>query len=225
MNPGYDITVLTLKNYKDYIKDLDLDLVSPSLKDDVTRIADLIRLHALSQLGGFWVDASVLFTSSLDWIRNIQQDSGVEFVGFYLSMFTTNRKWPMLESWFFACVPGSPLVEQWRKDFMRLQDFPSAKEYIQSLRDEGVDLQRLGSPEYVALQAAMQRTLQKSEGRGKYRYHVMDSMEGPFYYLAASSWNVERAMVRGDLTLTMLTCSFSHFSIVSPSSFPSSTTI
>lgn len=190
--PGYDITILTIKNYKTYIRDLDLDKVK--MKDSLARISDMMRLHVLSQQGGFWVDASMLFTESLDWIRDLQQTKKVEFVGFYISSFTSNMTWPMFESWFFACVPGSPLVERWRVEFMRLQDFPSAKLYIKSLRDEGVDLQWLAIPEYLAIHAAMQRTLQKSEDRAKYRYHVMDCIDGPLYYLASARWHSGNAV-------------------------------
>ena len=54
------------------------------------------------------------------------------------------RRYPIFESWFFACIPRSPLVSAWRDEFMQLQNHKSATQYIAALRAEGVDLQNLG---------------------------------------------------------------------------------
>ena len=53
-------------------------------------------------------------------------------------------RYPIFESWFFACVPGSPLVTAWRDEFMQLQKHRNANMYIADLRAQGVDLQNLG---------------------------------------------------------------------------------
>ncbi len=71
-------------------------------------------------------------------------------------------RYPIFESWFIACIPNSPLVSYWRDEFMQLQKHKNAGQYIKALRAEGVDLQWLAIPEYLAIHAALQKVLQKS---------------------------------------------------------------
>lgn len=81
-NPDYEITILTLENYKHYVKGLDLDKL-PNV-EFAPRASDIVRIHALAQHGGIWLDASLLLTKSLDWILEMQQQGGHEFIGYYI---------------------------------------------------------------------------------------------------------------------------------------------
>jgi len=190
-NPGYKLTVLTLKNYKSHISDLDLDKLR--IKDSMARVSDILRLHALAEHGGIWMDATMLCTTSLSWVHSIQVAKQVEYVGFYISSFTNNMKYPIFESWFFACIPKSPLVTAWRDEFMQLQKYGDAGKYIKALKAEGVDLQWLAIPEYLAIHASMQKVLQTS---GKeFKYHVHDCILGPLRYLADADWHSGNGVV------------------------------
>jgi hypothetical protein len=208
-NPGYKLTVLTLKNYKSHISDLDLNKLR--IKDSMARVSDILRLHALAEHGGIWMDATMLCTTSLSWVHSIQVAKQVEYVGFYISSFTNNMKYPIFESWFFACIPKSPLVTAWRDEFMQLQKYGHAGKYIKALKAEGVDLQWLevsvmasvtslfsssfssAIPEYLAIHASMQKVLQTS---GKeFKYHVHDCILGPLRYLADADWHSGNGVV------------------------------
>ena len=75
MNPSYDIIELdddNLSNYiilKDYIPNIDEKDISK------TALSDIIRLALLSKYGGFWCDATLYCTASLnDWIENNLED-------------------------------------------------------------------------------------------------------------------------------------------------------
>lgn len=107
-----------------------------------------------------------------------------EFIGYYMKPDTTLPTSPVIENWqviectwfslsaaihyflmlpsrFFACIAGSAMCEDWRVEFMRLQTFPNAEAYIKDLIDNGVDLQKMGNPTYLAMHAAMLKILQK----------------------------------------------------------------
>ena len=150
-NPGYEITILTLDNYKHYVKGLDVESL-PNIEFPA-RISDIIRIHALAQHGGIWADASMLFTSNLDWILQLQQKGGYEFIGYYIGKETVIPTSPVIENWSFACAPGSQLCEDWRAEFMRLQSFPNATAYVNSVLSEGIVpgccQGIIGSPKYV----------------------------------------------------------------------------
>ena len=121
-NPGYELTILTLKNYKvreggateavpvqqvlssscpssyalspscpqSYVSDLDLDKLR--IKDSLARISDVLRLHALSEHGGIWMDATIICTASMSWLHSIQVRT---FETLYLGAFLApSYPWP-----------------------------------------------------------------------------------------------------------------------------------
>jgi hypothetical protein len=155
-NPGFKTVLLHPGNLKQYVPDLaDEVLKHPNFNDSPQRLSDLSRLLVLARHGGYWVDASVIMTAPLStWLGN---DATHEFAAFYLEGFTKTT--PVIESWFFACAPNSPFVARWRDEFLRLKDYGSVGEYVQSVRDLGVDFSGIVGPEYLAIHVANQRVL------------------------------------------------------------------
>ena len=73
------------------------------------------------------------------------------------SRSTPLLRFPVFVSWFLACVPGSPLVRAWRDEFMRLQQFANATQYIASLRRDMVDMQHISRCQFGASQVWSRR--------------------------------------------------------------------
>ena len=73
------------------------------------------------------------------------------------SRSTPLLRFPVFVSWFLACVPGSPLVRAWRDEFMRLQQFADATQYIASLRRDMVDMQHISRCRFGATQVWSRR--------------------------------------------------------------------
>ena len=49
------------------------------LKHNLLRISDVLRLHALAEHGGIWMDATIVSTASFSWLHSIQV--GVSWTG------------------------------------------------------------------------------------------------------------------------------------------------
>ncbi len=59
------------------------------------------------------------------------------------------------------------MVKDWRDEFMRLGNFPSARAYVDDLVREGIDLSDTGASDYTAMHAAVHKILQTQKQRGK----------------------------------------------------------
>src|SRR5271156_5142218 len=66
-NPEYEIRMMNKDNYRDYVKSLPDAVAShPNFNDCPQKKADLIRIYALCEWGGVWIDASILMYEKLD---------------------------------------------------------------------------------------------------------------------------------------------------------------
>jgi mannosyltransferase OCH1-like enzyme len=124
-NPTYSIVVLNKENLSNYLEPQEIEILNhPNFNDSVQRFSDVVRLLILSKYGGFWIDASIICHTSFDWIHEIQEKKQVEIVGYYLDGFTLSDykiHSPVIESWFFACIPNSPFVKDWCNEFLSIR--------------------------------------------------------------------------------------------------------
>jgi hypothetical protein len=161
-NPDFEINVLNTKNYKKYCK---IDILKlKNCCDSPARISDFVRLTVLAENGGIWIDASSICNLSFTkWLDSIVKKN-IEFIGYYNGEFTSNMKYPVIESWFFACIKNSPFVKKWRDEFMFSNNFESMEEYIYYLEiEKKVDFQNivyLDDIVYLAIHASAQKVLQ-----------------------------------------------------------------
>jgi hypothetical protein len=81
------------------------------------RQSDWLRLQLLSRYGGVWVDASIILTQSLAWVHETQQQTGCEYVGFYIDRFTTRPDQPIVENWFMAATSDSKFIVELAREF------------------------------------------------------------------------------------------------------------
>jgi hypothetical protein len=188
-NPDYTINIVNRQNLNTFI---DVDIVGLKNNDSMTRESDFVRLHLLKKYGGIWLDASTICTRSLDWIIDTCNTKQCQFFGYYLSDWTTNDKFPILENWMFACVPRSNFVVNWCDEFMRINTFLTVDEYIASVRLD-TDLQGLQIPNYLAMHAAAQRTLQHGSYTDLYIISATKD-NGPLSYLSDSDWKTPKAI-------------------------------
>ena len=192
-NPDYEIIVLDKSMISQY---LDIDLTQlKRANDSDARFSDFVRLNILSKYGGIWMDASSICHNSLNWLHSIQSQTNVDMIGYYLDEFTQDDFLyysPVIESWFFACVPNSPFVIDWCREFMRMNDFENVNDYISNVIDNGVSLQKITGPEYLAIHVSAQYVLQRN--KDKYDLVLFSAIDGPFKYLRDGEWYYDRSV-------------------------------
>lgn len=188
-NPNYEITLLTEKNYKGYVTIPDNIRNNIIFKDLPERFADLVRCYVLAEHGGVWIDSTIILKAPLDdWLF----PKYGEFSGFYIDGFTKNKKYPIIENWFFACNKDSKFMKLWRDEFLEIGRFPSVEKYVESRR-KIVDFQGINNPIYLAMHVAAQKVLQ-------YDKYPMDGLilkkaeDGPFRYLADTKWDSNKGL-------------------------------
>ena len=136
MAPDYEIRVLDKSSTKDIEK-------YKRASDSIQRYTDFVRLDRLSRYGGVWIDASVYLTKPLDWIQD-----GSEFIGYKSLSQESNPNLPVIDSWFLACTNDCKYVNDWWREFQRMDSFDSVKDYLNSLK---IDISKVYSPEYLTI--------------------------------------------------------------------------
>jgi hypothetical protein len=189
-NPNYQIVLLTKNNYASYM-DIPAEIVNhPNFNDSPARFSDLLRLYALATRGGVWIDSSILLKSPLDsWLF----PRPVEFSGFYIDIFSKPGLPPVIESWFLACTKNSEFVKLWCAEFSEMSKFKSVKEYVESRKAMGVDVEKIDNPEYLAIHVSAQKVLQVD----KYPLSnlvLRRAEDGPYKYLTEASWDSAKGL-------------------------------
>jgi len=188
-NPDYQIILLTKNTYMDYVH---IPMASnPNFHDNPTRLADLIRIWALAEHGGIWIDSSTILKGSLDdWIFPFYAIHK-EFSGFYHAGMSTT--YPMIENWFFACKKGSPFVRQWRDEFSKLSDYPNVEAYVESRKKMGINIEKIYNPRYLTMHVAAQKVIQL-DNYPLDNLFLQKAEDGPFRYLADKNWDSEKGL-------------------------------
>ena len=182
--PNCTIHILCDQNLQEYIPVLPtiLSTLEPPKR------ADWIRLELLRQYGGIWLDASIFLTTPLDWVFSQQQSSQADFIGFYLEKFTSMPQYPVVENWFMAAPPHSPLIENWSHEFTKEVIPRSGAAYISHLKEIGTyarNLQKIDGPEYLSMHLTLQYIIQKDP---RYRLALQCAEEGPYFYHVRAKW-------------------------------------
>ena len=127
-NPEYEIILLTKKNYKGYITIPEEIRTHPHFTDSPQRFSDLVRLYALEEHGGIWMDASILVKKPFDdWLF----PRYAEFAGYYMGSITEDKKFPTLESWFLAANKNSKFIKLWKQEFLEIATFKDIHTYLE----------------------------------------------------------------------------------------------
>jgi hypothetical protein len=185
-NPGYEICVVTAATLDRYLpateRPRDFEQRSPA------RQSDWLRLYFLQREGGIWLDASIILTRSLDWMRQAQAADGADYVGFYLERYTASPQRPVIDSWCMAAPAGSRFIADWFAEFSGPAWSRGDSAYLEALQSSGTAaevLQRIASPAYMLIHVTAQRVL--NDG-GAYRLHLIRAEDSAYFYQAASHW-------------------------------------
>ena len=191
-NPEYKITLLNKENLSQYLPELDISNMKNI--DSDARLSDIIRLNILAKEGGIWSDASIICLKPFDWINDLHNNEGSEFVGYYIDSFTLpqyKEKSPVIESWFFACVPQSKFVCDWRDEFTKITKFNSINDYLNDLKSQSVNFQNIAIPHYLTIHLSAQKVLQSDK---KYKLSLVKAEDDAFKYLTQNGWDSKKAI-------------------------------
>jgi len=177
-NPDYALVILDKENVLYYLPEVDFTTLNKI--DTVQRYSDVIRLYILPKYGGIWVDSSTICQKSFDWIHDIQNKTGAEYIGYYTSAMTNDNMKdisPVVESWFFACTKNSTFMQDWRDEFMKIMKYDTIGEYVNQVKAQNIDLQKIKYPLYHTIHVACQVILQQNPD--KYNLHLQKAEDSP----------------------------------------------
>lgn len=84
--------------------------------------SDLVRLMLLEKYGGYWLDSSILLTSSLDWVGDLLNKSYHSVFAFYNEFpgeYASDHDKPTIENGFLAAKKNSLFIKHWRKLYQK----------------------------------------------------------------------------------------------------------
>jgi len=192
-NPDYDIVILNKTNISNYIPGVDFSKMK-HINETPQRFSDMVRLHILSKEGGFWVDATIICQKPFEWIQEIQRNTGSEFVGYYINLFTLPHfldTSPVVENWFFGCIKDSTFVKDWLNEFSTIVNYNTVEEYV-DLQKTQIDFQNIDGPYYLSMHVAAQKILQTNVN--KYKLHLLKADDTAFKYLVDNHWDGYKAI-------------------------------
>jgi len=190
-NPGYNVIVLSDDKLSTYLPDV--NILGMKMANTPQRKSDFIRIHIIEKYGGIWCDASIMMNSSLEFVR---QKSGYDFVGYHIQKMMKTPESPVIENWFMAAPPGSNFIQKWKETFLKINDFEDPKDYVNSIKEQGVDISKVESPEYLTMHVASQHVIQKqmSSDEVSSKLYLMKAEDGPLKYLADNDWNSAKSI-------------------------------
>jgi len=195
-NPNYEIIVLNKNNLNNYLPEVDFSKIKHIHNNSPEKFSDMVRLHVLAKYGGIWSDASIICLKPYDyWINLLQKKNNSEFVGFYIDGFTLpeyREKSPVIENWFFACKSNSMFVKDWLKEFLRTSDFNTIEEYVENVKEHGVNFQKITSTSYLSMHIACQKILQKQGAN--YKIKLLKAEDTAYKYLTKNDWDTNKAL-------------------------------
>ncbi|KAJ3098329.1 hypothetical protein HDU96_011136 [Phlyctochytrium bullatum] len=164
-NPGYNVTVVTAEQVWEIVS---VPIPHNFWDSSITRQqrANWMRLAILNEFGGFWIDASTIMTSSLDYILERQRRLRTEAYAFHIEPFTENPQMPVYETYFLATVPTGMWISSWFHEYnLVFANFGCHDDYLDYVRymhgDNGYRAitQGMNDPSYLKLAVASQRVL------------------------------------------------------------------
>lgn len=190
-NPDYTINLLSNSNITDYLPETNIS--GMKMADTPQRKSDFIRIHILEKYGGVWCDASIIMTDSLEFIRT---KSGYDLVGYHIGKMMNKPESPVIENWFIAAPPRSDFIRKWRDTFTKINEFKSPDDYVQSIRDSGVDISKVESPEYLTMHVASQHVIQKqmTPAEVSAKLYLMKAEDGPLKYMSENNWETTKGV-------------------------------
>lgn len=185
-NPSYKINVLNSSNLEQFVSKRIIDL--SKILGLQQHKADLIRLAVLYSYGGIWLDASIIVRKSFD--NFIKQGEIYDFVGFYTDYNTLpefKNISPVVENWMFCSIKHCLFIHDWLNEFLRMFTFSSIDDYVDDLKNKGINPQGLyNSIGYHIVYFSAQSLLQTQ--REKYNIHLIKCDDTVYKLQVENSW-------------------------------------
>jgi len=182
-NPDHKIIILNKNNLYLYTNE---DIFNFKFSTTSQRTSDFVRLCVLAKHGGTWADATIFMTKPL------RMETQYEFMGYYINGFTTDKKYPVIENWFFRCLPKSYFITKWKDAFLKINDYNSVEDYVDYIK-KNIDIQKIPMPEYLTMHLAAQWVLQKDDV-DMLKLKLLSAEDGPFKYLVKNDWDSNKAV-------------------------------
>ena len=165
-NPGWSVVVHT-----DFVE---ADL-HPKFEDlpSIQAKSDWLRICLISNLGGVWLDASIVCLKSIETWLDVNDQ---RVVGFETPFYCET---PILENWAFAARPHHPLLLAWKNEFAEALSI-GFNEYKTRFDPKHCIYELLP---YLTMHAAYTR-VHRSDW--VLMHHSLDKTFGPFFYLTDS---------------------------------------
>jgi hypothetical protein len=192
-NPDYEIRILNERTIDKWLPGLGLKKLKRA-NDFKARLSDFVRINLMYEYGGIWMDASILSTMSftkwfkmLEKTKKFQNRTNIEYVGYSIDLFNTNKKYPIIENWFFVCKRHSKFMKAWRDEFMSVNNYDSVDDYLEHVEgDLGVDFQEIDNPHYLTMHISAQVVLQNYKYPQK-NLLLFKADEGPLKFILHNS--------------------------------------
>ena len=108
-NPNYEFVLMDANSAAEMFPDLFAD---PSFRRSNVQVqADRLRLHAVTQLGGYWLDTTLFLTKPLDEIIPQTLPDG------FLAVKTSAGSNRFIQNYFLASIPDSPFPVEWLRRY------------------------------------------------------------------------------------------------------------
>ena len=160
--------------------------------------ADWVRLKIISELGGIWLDASVLVQDpdTILKLYNKVNNNKLEIGGFTInSVLQSDFRYPVLENWCFVAPPQSPFILDWKTEF-DLALYMGFNNYIEFQKTQFIHLHKIVSmyKSYLTMHVCAQVIIQKryQQGVGPHIYAHLEKAEDTFFQLHTDcNWKPE----------------------------------
>lgn len=183
LNPECQVVLLSRKSIGEYIDDymLNMEGISEAL------ISDFIRLELLYKYGGIWIDATSIFFRDFSWVFELFKVNSYDFVGYYRSIATIDKNFPVFESWFIASKEKNPFIGEWLKELKKTIPTGVARYIgdVKEKKDAHLYFQNIDDPEYFVIYVAAQIAMRKIKN---FSFYVRNSDETGLFYQDINKW-------------------------------------
>jgi hypothetical protein len=188
-HPTFEINILNENSLSIYFNKKEIEYIKKAKTQQ--RKSDMIRIFLLEKYGGIWIDASILLFKSLE--KWMPFDSyKYDLIGFEFESWTLDPRFPVIESWFLASPPQNDLMRRWKKEMMDTIDIGDNK-YLEKLKKNKINLQKIRSPKYLIIHCALQYVLQMNQSQ-KYQIYHLNAEKTAYKYITQNNWNSKKAV-------------------------------
>lgn len=187
LNPGYEIRRISRADIVRWLPDFDV----PASDISIQHFSDLLRLDLLHRYGGIWVDASLLFFVPMSGLFDGQLDGSetdCDLFAFYIERFSAHRAPPIVENWFLAAPPASPVIAAWQAALepMRQGGEKAQAAALRARPDYAALKQDLLMEDYLVSHIGLQQALAACPS---YRLRLIRAEDEAFALQVAGDWD------------------------------------